>query len=383
MNMTGHPGVNRSYKDRLFRFIFNDKKELLTLYNALNNTNYTNPEEITIHTLDNIIYMGMKNDISFLVSGVLNLYEHQSTWNPNMPYRNLVYTVDLLKGFVEQHHLDVYGSVPIKLPTPQAVVFFNGEKDVPERSIIRLSDSFKIELDETYLEFKTLVLNINYGKNKQLMEKCKRLKGYAIFVDRVRSYAAKMDSLEKAVDRAIDECIEKGVLSDILRKHRGEVLDMILTEYDEQAHIANEKRWSFEEGERKGLDIGIRKFIEIALEEDMKEEKIIQRLEEKFSMESSRAKRYLETVEDREVPDMILTEYDEQVHIANEKRWSFEEGERKGLDIGIRKFVKISIKNNMTEDEILENLTVEYALEPAKAKEYLETVKEQMEKEKE
>lgn len=295
MNTTEQPRVNRFYKDRLFRFIFNDRKELLSLYNAINGTNHRNPKDITINTMEDVIYLNMKNDVSFLISNVLNLYEHQSTWNPNMPYRNLIYTVDLLKGFVEQHHMDVYGSVPIKLPTPQAVVFFNGEKDVPERSFIRLSDSFKIELDETYLEFKTLVLNINYGKNKQLMGKCKRLKDYAMFVGRVRSYVAKMDSLEKAVDRAMNECIEKGVLSDILRKHRGEVLDMILTEYDEQAHIANEKRWSFEEG----LDTGIRKFIEIALEEDMKEETIIRKLEEKFSMESVKAKEYMETVKEQ------------------------------------------------------------------------------------
>ena len=81
--------VNRSYKDRLFRFIFNDKKELLNLYNAINETAYDNPEDLEINTMDNVIYMGMKNDLSFLIYGILNLYEHQSTWNPNMPIRNL------------------------------------------------------------------------------------------------------------------------------------------------------------------------------------------------------------------------------------------------------------------------------------------------------
>lgn len=250
MNMTEQTRVNRSYKDRLFRFIFNDKKELLDLYNAVNGTNYKDSEEVTINTIDNVIYMTMKNDVSFLISGVLNLYEHQSTWSPNMPYRNLIYTVDLLKGYVAQQHLDVYGSRQLKLPTPQSIVFYNGQKNLPERSILKLSDSFNTKLKDKSLEFQTIVLNINYGQNQTIMQRCKRLHDYSIFIDRVRYYVAKNDNLEKAIQQAIDECINQNVLSDILLKHRGEVLDMILTEYDEQAHIANEKRWSYEDGRK-------------------------------------------------------------------------------------------------------------------------------------
>lgn len=303
MSTTEQPNVNRFYKDRLFRFIFNNKNDLLVLYNAINRTNYTDPADITINTMDDVIFMNMKNDVSFLISGVLNLYEHQSTWNPNMPYRNLVYTIDLLKGFIEQNHLDIYGSRPLELPTPQSIVFYNGKTKVPERCVIKLSDSFKAKLDETYLEFKTLVLNINYGHNQSLMEKCKRLKDYAIFVDRVRCLAEKMDHLTQAVNQAISECIDKGVLSDILSKHRGEVLDMILTEYDEQAHIANEKRWSYEEGIEKGIEIerekNIRIFIEFALEEQMKENKILRQLEDKFLLKPEKATELLENIKNQ------------------------------------------------------------------------------------
>lgn len=248
MSTTKQTFINRNYKDRLFRFIFNDKKELLDLYNAINGTQYDNEQELTINTIDNVIYMGMKNDVSFLISGVLNLYEHQSTWNPNMAYRNFIYTAELFRSYVKQHHLDIYGSRQICLPMPKSIVFYNGKKKIPERSYLKLSDSFLVQSDCSSLEFKTLVLNINYGKNKELMNRCKRLREYAIFVDKVQFYIDKNNSLEKAANYAIAECINEQVLSDVLIKHKNEVLNMILEEYDEQEHIANEKRWSREQG---------------------------------------------------------------------------------------------------------------------------------------
>ena len=83
--------IQRTYKDSLFRMIFREKKELLSLYNALNHSDYQNPEELTINTVENVLYMGMKNDVSFLIEEYLNLYEAQSTWNPNMPLRDVFY----------------------------------------------------------------------------------------------------------------------------------------------------------------------------------------------------------------------------------------------------------------------------------------------------
>lgn len=155
--------VNRNYKDRLFRFIFREPKELLALYNAMNGTNYQNPDELEINTLEDAIYLSMKNDVSFLIHGILNLYEHQSTWN------------------------------------------------------------------------------LNYGKNQELMDKCHTLMEYSVFIDRIRTYQKQHQKIETAVRCAIEECIQENILSDILKKHRNEVSDMILTEYDEQAHIKKEK----------------------------------------------------------------------------------------------------------------------------------------------
>lgn len=243
--------VNRSYKDRLFRFIFNDKKELLNLYNAINETTYDNPEDLEINTMDNVIYMGMKNDLSFLIYGILNLYEHQSTWNPNMPIRNLIYIVDLYKGYIQQNGLDLYGSRRILLPTPQAIVFYNGVQDQPERSVLKLSQSYEAQGKESCLEFSTIMLNVNYGKNQELMKRCQTLMEYAAFIEMIRNNMELGMRVYQAVDMAITKCVQDGILTEILTKHKSEVTQMILEEYDEQAHIENEKRWSAEKGEER------------------------------------------------------------------------------------------------------------------------------------
>ena len=83
--------ANREYKSTVFSKLFKDKKKLLTLYNALNNSQYTNEDELEIVTLENAIYMSMKNDLAFILDCKLTLYEHQSTPNPNMPLRDLLY----------------------------------------------------------------------------------------------------------------------------------------------------------------------------------------------------------------------------------------------------------------------------------------------------
>ena len=84
---TKHVFVQKKYRDALFRSIFNENSVLLELYNALNQTDYDDADELIFYTIDDVIYLGYKNDVSFIVRGTLNLYEHQSTLNPNMPIR--------------------------------------------------------------------------------------------------------------------------------------------------------------------------------------------------------------------------------------------------------------------------------------------------------
>ena len=256
--------INRQYKDRLFKRIFRDKKDLLELYNAMNDTNYSNPEEIEVNTLEDVVYMGMKNDVSFIFTEVLNPYEHQSTFNPNLPLRGLLYFAKLYQKIIGPRK-DLYSEKLINLPYPQFIVFYNGTKEEPEQQILELSAAFPKEYskENAALQCRAVVLNINLGYNKKVMERCKKLKEYAQFIAKIREYLEEKENIEEAVDLAIDECIHHGILEDILREDREEVRSMLLTEYDEQVHIKNEKEISYEEGERagiiKGEQVGIKK----------------------------------------------------------------------------------------------------------------------------
>ena len=228
--------VKRKYKDILFRFIFKDKKELLQLYNAINNTSYTKPDDLLITTMEDVIYIGMKNDLSFLIANELNLYEHQSTLNRNMPLRGLIYLAKMYESYIETHGLNRYQKKLIPLPFPRFIVFYNGEQEIGEELYLKLSDSFEKRDEEPAVECVAKFININYGHNQELMEKCKRLNDYSYFVACVRDYLKKGYNQKEAVTCAVNECIEKGILKDVLEKHRAEVVDMFLTKFDKKMY---------------------------------------------------------------------------------------------------------------------------------------------------
>lgn len=244
------PTPVRTYKDRIFRMIFKEKPALLALYNAMNGTAYTDPEELAITTLENAIYLGMKNDVSFMICDCLFLYEHQSTQNPNMPLRNLLYVADLYSVLTKDMFL--YGEIPVAIPEPRFVVFYNGEQKMNERTSLRLSDLYKPETKHPYLELETLVLNINKGYNKELMEKCRELHDYASFVALVREKRKNGMNLKNAVNEAIDECIHHNIMADFLRKNRAEVVKMSIYEYDEEKNYRMLQEQSWERGHEKG-----------------------------------------------------------------------------------------------------------------------------------
>lgn len=260
--------VNRKYKDRLFRIVFREKEDLLDLYNAVNGSDYDNPEELEIMTIEDVIYVHMKNDVAFLLSDLLNLWEHQSTFNPNMPARGLGYFAQLYQQYIEKYGVNLYSSKQKKLPFPQYIVFYNGEKDMPERMELRLSDAFFTKGGEKRhkqpaVEVVADMININVEKNAALMAQCQKLKEYAQFIDLVRKKLQQADDKEKAMRQAVDECIEKGILAEILYKNKMEVIEVFLTEYDEEKQrIIEEKereeelRESWEAGEQNGIRKG-------------------------------------------------------------------------------------------------------------------------------
>lgn len=240
-----NPIMNTKYKDSIFRMLFNEKEELLSFYNAVNGTNYMNPNELEIHTLEDVVYMSMKNDISFIIDGRLSLYEHQSTWNGNMPLRNLLYISNLLSGLTADKNL--YGSKTIPLPNPQFITFYNGSVNKPDRMVQKLSQAYEVTSDEVNLELTVVVLNINYGHNQELMGKCPTLAEYVYYVQKVKEYS-KERPIEEAVEMAIEHCIKNNMLAKFLRTHRNEVVHMSIFEYDAEKHIAMEKEESRSEG---------------------------------------------------------------------------------------------------------------------------------------
>lgn len=277
--------------------IFGNRKAALELYNAINHSNYQNPEQLEITTIEGAIYMGVKNDLSFLIDSVMNLYEAQSTRNPNMPLRGLIYFARVYQGYVEKRELDIYSGSRIKIPLPQYIVFYNGLQEEPDRREYRLSDAFERKQDSYCLECVATVLNINTGHNRQLMENCSLLWQYAFFVSKVRLYLERYpENLEGAVDMAVEECIEEDILADFLKKQRGEVKDVILTEYNAERHIRNEKKLSYEEGVKegieKGLEQGIKAFIAEKEEENADKNIIIEKMQRHFLLDKDKAEHY-------------------------------------------------------------------------------------------
>ena len=254
------PAANRQYKDTVFRMLFSEKENLLSLYNAATGNAYQNADDLKIVTLENAIYMGMKNDLAFMLETNIYLYEHQSTLNPNIPLRDLIYIGIEYQQYVDDKSL--YSSRLQKIPAPKFMVFYNGTDAVDDRVELRLSNAYEHLAGEPDLELKVLMLNVNEGHNKELMEQCQTLKEYAIYVARVRKYTSEMN-LNDAVARAIDECIKEGILVEFLRKNRSEVKMVSILEYDKEWEEKKLRKAEYEAGRSEGIEIGKSEGIEI------------------------------------------------------------------------------------------------------------------------
>ena len=242
--------VNRTYKSTLFIMLFQDKHNLLELYNAVSGKHYTDPGVLEINTLENAIYMTVKNDISFLIDGRLSLYEHQSTYNPNLPLRFLIYISKLYLRMTRNANL--YGTKLIRIPPPEFLIFYNGKEELPEQTVLNLSDMYETKDPHAGLELSAVMLNISGKHNQKLKEACTTLKEYAIYTDKVRKYAEETE-LPDAVEQAIQECIAEGVLQDFLEKHRAEAKEMSIFEYDQEKHMRQEREEAWADGHSAGL----------------------------------------------------------------------------------------------------------------------------------
>ena len=332
------PPVNRTYKSPLFIMLFQDKNNLLELYNAVSGKHYTNPEILEINTLENAIYMTVKNDVSFLIDGRLSLYEHQSTYNPNLPLRFLIYISKLYSRMTRNSNL--YGTKTVQIPPPEFLIFYNGKEDLPERTLLNLSDMYyKTENSHAGLELTAVMLNISGKHNRKLKEACRTLKEYAIYTDKVREYAEKMD-LADAVDLAIRECIAEGVLKDFLEKHRAEAKEMSIFEYDQEKHMRQEREDAWADARLA--------MIKKMLENGVSEEDI-----------SHMAGASEEEIERAKTPNLIreangisIFEYDQEKHMRQERAEAWADGHNAGLEEARLSMIIQMLKNGMSEEEV-------------------------------
>lgn len=258
----GMTPVHPAYKDRVFRMLFQDRKRLLELYNALNDTAYTDENELTVNTLENAIYMKMKNDVSLILDWNMCLYEHQSSYCPNMPLRGFLYFADLYKKLLGGTELST--GRRIRIPTPHYVVFYNGTERQEEEFTQYLSESFENTAGGC-IELTVRTININYGHNRELLGKCPTLNGYSCFVSLVRENMVKM-GLAAAVETAVNECIRRDILKDFFMEQKSEVVAMSIYEYNEEYAM----RVTYEDGETAGYENGHRQTLVHNVEAAMK-----------------------------------------------------------------------------------------------------------------
>ena len=282
--------INREHKSRLFSYIFGreeTKKRTLSLYNSLSGTNYTNPDDITITTIEDVIYMGMKNDLSYIVTekvslySTLNINEHQSTENPNIPIRELMYAARLYDKYLKMNRKNQYSSMIIPLPIPKLVVLYNGLTNLPDETVMRLSDAFKAQIRENLISSKENVdiisekelekeveailekaspdievtvrmVNINYGHSKNILSACKPLNEYAWLVEQIRSNINAGMKIEKAANKALDDMPDDFELKEQLMAHRAEMVGMWINEYNEEETMQMFKEEGIKIGEQRG-----------------------------------------------------------------------------------------------------------------------------------
>lgn len=250
-NILGHH--NTKYKDSLFRRVFGaeDKRSArwrLELYNALSGKKHTNPEELEITTLESVIYIKVKNDVSFLVDSQMNLWEHQSTMNLNMPLRGLIYFSVLYQKHLIKNEEALFTTKLVKIPAPQYIVFYNGDDTIEDVRKLRLSDAFIDFNSPGDFEWTATMININKNHNANLHKNCKALYDYCVFIDRVKSNIKNGMEKEAAIDEAIDWAVKENLLEGFIKEQRAEVRMDLLTEFDQEQYDRIRRREGFEEG---------------------------------------------------------------------------------------------------------------------------------------
>jgi hypothetical protein len=251
--------TNIKYKASVFSFLFSDPDVLRELYCALEGIALPAGVPVTINTLNDVLFMNRVNDISFEIGGKLViLIEHQSTINPNMALRLLIYITHIYERIVQGRN--IYSSKKITIPQPEFFVLYNGTDPYPDESVLKLSDLFESlqplglpEKENPALELSVKVININHGKNEEIARKCQTLAQYSAFVAKVREYESERFSREEAIRKAVIYCCNHDILKEFLEKNASEVLSMLITEWnwDDAKEVWQEE--AHDEGRAEGM----------------------------------------------------------------------------------------------------------------------------------
>ncbi|MCL2411085.1 MAG: Rpn family recombination-promoting nuclease/putative transposase [Treponema sp.] len=243
--------INKNFKDSVFTKLFSEPDLLRELYCALGGASLPHDVPVSINTLENVVFMDLYNDISFEIGGKLVvLIEHQSTINPNMGLRLLLYISRVLEKIVTGKNL--YSEKQLSIPWPEFYVLYNGEKPFPDEKILRLSELFENPQDlglpkrtTPLLELEVKVLNINEGRNEELLNRCKKLSEYTTFMAKVRELRKEMENKTEAVNEAVKYCHRYAILKEFLEIHASEVLNMLLTEWniEDAKEVWKEEAW--------------------------------------------------------------------------------------------------------------------------------------------
>ena len=294
--------ANREYKSDVFSMLLEDKCHALELYNAMAGTDYIDPDIVEICTLEKGVSLTIKNDASFIVNmdETLNIYEHQSTYNPNIPLRELIYFVTIIKDMVEDRY--IYSRRLVKIPTPRFAVFYNGEENRPEQEVLKLSSAFKNQSVQPQLELMCTVYNISPGNNVQLMQTCHTLKDYTTFVEHVKDklieYGKTRDGYAQAVSDAIDHCIEENILKEFFLNRREEVQKAMIFDFTYEKQMENAKKEWYQDGKEEGRVEGREEGREEGLEQGDK-----RRLVSQIVKKLGKNKSYDQIVDELEIED--------------------------------------------------------------------------------
>lgn len=243
--------LNREYKDSVFRLIFSEKEKLVELANAIFDANYTLDTPLDVNTIKEAVYGVMKNDLSFIIDDkYIVLSEHQSTYNPNMPVRNLIYYAELLKGYIDEKR--IYGSTLVKIPQPVFIMLYNGTKELPAESEMEISDAYLGEVKNA-LTLTVKVYNVNKDAGSSILKKCPTLYQYSQLVQLIRDYMKQGPITHSVLQEIVRTCIEKGILVDFMKKYGIKGIEILCQEMT----VEEEKALSYEDGMKIGIEQGI------------------------------------------------------------------------------------------------------------------------------